>query len=145
VNARAARKTLAAATREQAKAWPARLTEVPASEWPKARPSRERPLALWRSRHYLAQLYRAPWLADVEVRRLSINRVTLSPKGGWDENIPWQDLMRCKREAGYGDWYGVEVYPRDRDEVNVANMRHLWLLSGPLPIGWFEGEPREGL
>jgi hypothetical protein len=145
VTARAARKVAARITREQAKAWPELLTPVPESEWPRKRPGREHPIALWRSRHYLAQLYEAPWLADVRVLRLSINRVTLSTRGGWDENIPWQDLMRCKREAGYGEWYAVEIYPRDFDEVNVANMRHLWLLSEPLPIGWFATDPRPGI
>jgi hypothetical protein len=110
---------------------------VPESEWPHS-PEAERPQAVWRSRHYLAVVYPVPALNGVEVRRLSVNRVTIRPDGHWDEGIRWDDLQRLKRETGHGDWYGVEIYPRDRDIVNVANMRHLWLLAEPLALGWFE-------
>jgi hypothetical protein len=30
----------------------------------------------------------------------------------------------------------VEVYPKDSDIVNVANMRHLWLVDDKTNIGW---------
>jgi hypothetical protein len=139
---RADRKVLVAAMREQRKAWPEQLAEVPREQWPPRRsPASEYPLAVWRSRHYLAVVYPAPiYMAGprgIQTRRLSVNRVTLRGDGRWDENIPWDDLQRCKRETGHGDWYGLEVYPRDRDIVNDANMRHLWLLAEPLEIGWF--------
>lgn len=129
--------------RKQATAWPAHLVRYPESAWPRPRPGVERPLAIWRSRHYLAMFYPAPAFGGVEVRRLTINRTTLRTDGHWDENIPWDDLQRCKRETGHGDWYAVEVYPRDRDLVAVANMRHLWLLAEPLPIGWFASLPSD--
>lgn len=94
-------------------------------------------MAVWRSRHYFVMVFATPPLNGVEARRLSINRVTIGSDGHWNQDIPWEDLQRCKRETGHGDWYGVEVYPRDRDIVNIANMRHLWLLAEPLGIGWF--------
>lgn len=125
--------------RKQATAWPAQLAEVPESEWPEAARGVKRPLAVWRSQYFLAVVYATPAVGGVEARRLSVNRVTITNDGHWGANIAWEDLQRCKTEAGYGDWYGVEVYPRERDVVNVANMRHLWLLAEPLPIGWFEG------
>lgn len=132
------RRALARETRQQSKAWPERLVAVPKSEWPRPVVG-SLPDAVWRSRHYLALQYPAPSVGFVEVRRLTVNRVTVGNDGHWDQNIPWEDLQRCKRETGHGDWYGIEVYPRERDIVNVANMRHLWLLSEPLAIGWFEG------
>ncbi len=133
---RVERRALARAMRKRAEGWPEHLAPVPEKEWPPRR-TVEYPTALWRSRHYLAALYEATPLDGVEVRRLSVNRVTVSTRGGWEQNIPWDDLQRCKRETGHGDWYGVEIYPRDRDVVNVANMRHLWLLAAPLGLGWF--------
>jgi hypothetical protein len=141
MTSRSERKALVRHTREQCKAWPVHLEPVPESDWPprRGRTDEQYPKALWRSRRYLVQMYPQPPFNGVEVRRLSVNRVTLGPGGHWDENIPWDDLMRCKRESGHGDWYGIEIYPRDRDIENVANMRHLWLLAEPLPIGWFEG------
>jgi hypothetical protein len=123
---------------------PSPLVEVPESEWPPPRPGKGRPQAVWRSERYLALLYGAPPFGGIEVRRLTVNRVTLGHDGRWEQNIPWDDLQRCKRETGHGDWYGLELYPRDRDLVNVANMRHLWLLSEPLAIGWFSEERRRG-
>jgi hypothetical protein len=93
-------------------------------------------MSVWRSREFLVQAYAAPPLNGIEVHRLSVCRVTLQSDGRWDAEITWDDLQRVKREAGFGDWYAVEVYPRDRDVVNVANMRHLWLFADPLPIGW---------
>lgn len=133
---KANRRALANALREQAKAWPIQLAPVPEAEWPR-REGKERPIALWRSRHYLAAVYEEKWIGDTEIRRLSVNRVTLGRDGRWEQFIPWDDLQLCKHETGHGDWYGIEIYPRDRDLVNVANMRHLWLLSEPLAIGWF--------
>jgi hypothetical protein len=124
-------------TRKQATAWPAHLTQLPARDWPEVPAGIERPGAVWRSRHYLALVFAAPALGHIEVRRLTVNRVTLGRDGQWDDQIPWEDLQRCKREIGLGDWYGLEVYPRDRDLVAVANMRHLWLLAEPLALGWF--------
>lgn len=34
----------------------------------------------------------------------------------------------------------VEIYPAERDIVNVANMRHLWVLPERLPFGWRRDE-----
>ena len=128
--------SLAREMRKQAQAWPAHLVELPKEQWPQVATDCY-PLQAWRSRRYLVLRYEEPSLDDIEVRRLSICRVTIDNAGGWQQDIPWQDLQDCKRETGHGHWYAVEVYPRDRDLVNVANLRHLWLLSVPLPIGWF--------
>lgn len=138
---RAERRAIAGQMRKQATAWPLHLALVPESEWPPRRAETSLyPKGVWRSRHYLVLMYAAPSLDGVEVRRLTVNRVTIGNDGHWSQDIPWEDLQRCKRETGHGDWYGVEIYPRDRDTVNVANMRHLWLLAEPLGIGWFGPE-----
>lgn len=136
---RNARRALRRDLEKRASAWPTELARVPESEWPPRRPgTREYPTALWRSRDYVVMMYRAPSLGGVEVRRLSINRCAIGIDGRWQQDIPWEDLQRCKRETGHGDWYAVEIYPRDRDIVNDANMRHLWLLAEPLGIGWVQ-------
>lgn len=133
------RRATARITREQAAAWPLQLTEVPQSEWPARDPkATSYPEAVWRSRHFLVQQHEAPLFQGIFVRRLTINRTTTRLDGRFDQDISWDDLQRCKRETGHGDWYAIEIYPRDRDVVNVANMRHLWLLAEPLPIGWFK-------
>lgn len=137
---RAERRVLASDMRKQAATWPAHLVEIPEREWPPHRAEHgTRALRIWRSRHYLVQLYAEPPLGAIDVVRLTINRVTIRGDGHWNQDIPWEDLQRCKRESGHGDWYALEVYPRDRDIVRACNMRHLWLLAEPLAIGWFNG------
>jgi hypothetical protein len=143
VSGRVERRAAVRDLRQRSKLWSEKLVEVPREQWP-GRPGLTVPVKLWKSRHYLAQLHEETWLGNTEVLRLSVNRVARAA-GGWGENIPWQELMRCKREAGYADWYAIEIYPRDRDIVNVANMRHLWLLSEPLAIGWFDGQGEAGI
>lgn len=128
--------------RKTAKEWPLRLEPVPESEWPRRRCEvTQYPIGVWRSCLYLVQVFEEPpfmpGLGGIELRRMTVNRVTISANGGWEQDIHWEELQRCKRETGHEDWYGIEIYPRDRDLVNVANMRHLWLLREPLAIGWF--------
>jgi hypothetical protein len=133
---RAARRAMAGELRKQAKQWPEQLVEVPESEWPEIR-GHTQPVAALRSRSFLVQIYVEPFFAGKACHRLTANRVTIGAGGHWQDGITWDELQRLKREAGYGDWYGVEVYPRDRDAVTDCNMRHLWLLERPLPLGWF--------
>lgn len=118
-------------TSESAK-YPAHLVDVPRCEWPDNPPPKL--LRALRSRTYMVQVFNEGH-AGVLVR-LSVNRTAIEPKGGWLQDIPWEDLQRLKREAGYGDFDAAEVYPRDADVVNVANMRHLWVLAQPLQFAW---------
>lgn len=112
---------------------PANLTLIPPKDFP---PVDHPPLKAWQSRKYMAQLYDEANETYPRLLRLSICRVRIKGDGGWQQNITWEELQAIKRELGYGDWWGVECYPRDRDIVNVANFRHLWLLPEPLDIGW---------
>lgn len=94
------------------------------------------PMLAWRSKKFIVQLFgedkMMPGLA-----RLSISKAKFV-SGNWADGITWDELQQIKREVGLGDYYAIEVYPRDKDLVNVANMRHLWVCKEPLQIGWFE-------
>ena len=116
----------------QAKKYPAHLVEVPPEEWPHGSSITRN--ALWRSREYLVQEF-AESTALVLVR-LSISRTQIDKKGGWSQDIAWEDLQRLKGEAGYGGFDALEVYPADKDVVNVANMRHLWVMRDRVPFAW---------
>ena len=113
---------------------PMALTAVPKASWP-SEPG-ARPIEVWQSREYLVQLFEEPC-----GHRLTVCRVMLGVDGRWEDGLSWDELQRIKRATGFGDTYAFEIYPRDRDIVNVANMRHLWLLREPLPIGWFASRP----
>jgi hypothetical protein len=111
--------------------WPVELKEWPREEWPVPN---DRVQRVWRSRGFLVQGYVEP---DPVIIRLSILRAALDKSGGWQQEISWEELQRLKREAGFGDFEAVEVFPPDRDVVNVANIRHLWILpAGHLPFVW---------
>lgn len=109
---------------------PEQLTELASHEMPHGDGA---PVKVWRSRKYAIQLFEA----GAGVLRLSICRSKLRDDGRWEDGLSWDELQSLKSEVGYGSWYAVEVYPADKDVVNVANMRHLWLLPEPLAVGWF--------
>lgn len=78
----------------------------------------------FRSENFLAQVYR-----EGDYIRISVNTAKIDKNGTqWKDGIAWDDLQRIKSEIGYGDKAAVEVYPPDDKVVNVANMRHLFVL-----------------
>lgn len=114
------------------KEYPVDLQRVPSKDWPMQDDGTR--FDVWVSRTFLVQLFDE----QDNAIRMTVNRVTRTT-GSWDEKISWDQLQNIKRDIGYGDYYAIEVYPRDEDIVNVANMRHLWILAEPLNIGWFRG------
>jgi hypothetical protein len=130
------RRAMATFAYEQAKKRPPKLTEIPRHLWPM---SQTKQTHVWHSQKFLVQMFDETPFQGIDTRRISVSRVTLKNDGRWEEDISWEELMQVKREIGFADWYGLEIFPRDIDIVNVANMRHLWLLAAPLDIGWFHG------
>lgn len=125
------RKAYAAALRAENARQPVMLTAIPRDRWPTT--LRDAPqIAVYRSKTLLAQLF------DVGdgVLRLSVNRTTMRTDGRWDDGLTWDDLMRAKREAGLAGSWAVEVFPPDSEIVNVANMRHLFLLPEAPDYAW---------
>jgi hypothetical protein len=112
------------------------LSEIPFDRWPSIVVDGALRIGVFRNRTHLVQLFKEPG----GMLRLSVNRTE------WDErvkrfrdDISWDDLQRLKAEAGFGDRVAVEIYPPDALIVNVANMRHLWILpagSERLPFVW---------
>lgn len=133
---RAERRAIARYAQVEAAKRPERLTTIPREQWPNY--SQQDLQAVWQSRKFLVQVFSAKPFNGIECKRLTVCRVTLGADGRWDQNITWDELYAIKAELGFGDWYSIEIYPRERDLVNVANMRHLWLLAQPLQIGWFK-------
>ena len=114
--------------------WPIELREIPQDDWPdslRSAPLREHPKRVWRSRRFLVMLFQP----TIERTRLSVCH-TEHDGDRWRDGIGWNDLQRLKREAGYGDVWAVEIYPDDREVVDVADMRHLWLLPEAPPFAW---------
>ncbi len=131
-----------ATTREQRRAliranaaWPATLREVERKDWPAHAVLPPNILKVFRSRDFIVQVYDAPAPA---VCRLSIHRpIVDASTGRWKDGIAWEEIQALKREAGYGTMWAVEVYPTDFEVVNVANMRHVWIVPPEsVPFAW---------
>jgi len=117
---------------------PAHLVRVPRELWPDMSKAPgggtgSVPLACFRSRAFLA----VAWLEPNGFTRLSVNRTE------WDErkqrfrdDISWDDLQRLKAEAGFADFCALEIYPPDCHVVNVANMRHIFIVPTPPRFMW---------
>lgn len=113
------------------KQWPVELRLWPENQWPPVSNRTRAPDELWRSRDFLVQIYKE----NDDVERLSVIRTKVEGDRFVD-GISWEDLQRLKRECGRGDRDAVEIFPADKDIVNVANMRHLWVLPYPFDLAW---------
>lgn len=108
--------------------YPETLQEIPPTEWPAhllCGFGKDIPRAAWRSRRYHVTLWEQ---AKGGIFRLSITRTDFDRGRRFRDNITWDDLQRLKAEAGFGETCAVEIYPPDSRKVDVANMRHLFLM-----------------
>lgn len=111
------------------------LEAIPKEQWPSAyRALTCEHLQVFRSRHFLVQVVREQPSGNV---RLSVNRTALNDAGdSWEDGITWDELMQIKRQCGYASHWASEIYPPDHETVNVANLRHLWLLPEAPAQAW---------
>jgi len=84
----------------------------------------------WFSRVYIVQVAQTrhePW------KRLSIRRLN-----GTEIRENWNELWTIKNEIAGEDTTAVEVYPSTTDLVDLAPMRHLFVVPAdfPLPCLW---------
>lgn len=102
---------------------------------PSKRPKASKLIEVWKSEDYLVQIYKDHngWI------RLSINRVTFTLVNNhpiWQDGITWDDLYNIKNDLGFHDKWLVECYPPEDELVNVANIRHLFVLDEPPKFGF---------
>jgi hypothetical protein len=74
-----------------------------------------------------------------DIVRLSIQRTRLNSKGGWLDGITWDEIQKIKDDIGYHDKCAVEIYPPKDSIVNVANIRHIFILPEPPKYMWKKG------
>lgn len=123
-----------AARREHARrmaAHPKELTEMPRERWPHMPTSVPR-VRVFISSELLVQEFEEP----EGVMRLSVNRTTVRTDGHWVDGISWDTLQAVKDAVGYADRDAFEIFPAKRDVVNIANIRHLWILPKPIALAW---------
>lgn len=106
-----------------------KLVRVPHEEWPAAMPKGL--VDVWRSQGFLVQVFDPKDGAQ----RLTVCRTKHNGKS-WVPGITWDELQQIKAECGNSEVYAVEIFPAESDLVNVANMRHLWLLNKAPDFAW---------
>lgn len=93
---------------------------------------------------YVVQLFDVP--TDIGLVQHLIVRPNV---GGKNREPPWRDMQRIKRELVGPDAEAVQVYPRERDIVDSADVYHLFVLpyDHALPFGLHRecGIPRRGV
>lgn len=132
--AREARRELNRAAERENRMWPQTLMPFEPSFRGRTAAGLRR---VWRSRRFLVMEFVTPEAGDVV--RLSVQRVDHAAfrTDALENPISWDDLMACKAQVGYGDAWAVEVYPADGHVVDLARMRHLWLVPAEsLPFAW---------
>lgn len=115
----------------------AQFMALPKEEWPSHLYDPKR-VAVWLSRSFLVQKFEE----CAGVTRLTINLTRGNGQGRWQDGISWDELQQIKNAVGFSEYDAVEVYPKASDLVNVANMRHLWILPEPLPFVWRSDDKR---
>ncbi len=111
--------------------WSSVLKMIPKNEWPLVDIDHKR-IEVWRSNKYLVQVFNE----NNAMLRISVCRTMVQTNGSWVDGIKWEELQEIKRGIGRGNLCAVEVFPRDQDIVNDANMRHLWVLPENAIFGW---------
>ena len=77
-----------------------------------------------RNKYFLVQIF-----INKDVVRLSINRATINKEGTrWQDGITWDEIQDIKNKLGYQDKCAVELYPPEKHVVDVANIRHIFIL-----------------
>ena len=73
-----------------------------------------------------------------------VNHLKVRRHDGRTNHLTWDELMVIKNEMLGEEALAIELFPRDRDVVNEADIRHLWELpEGVLPEG-FGLQKRDG-
>lgn len=106
------------------------FVSVPPDHWPKT--NGQLVLDVKRNARFLVQIIQF----SKGIIRLSICRTMIDRNGAWLDGITWEELQSIKDAVGFADRDAVEVFPRSCDIVNVANMRHLWVMDKELPCVW---------
>lgn len=108
-----------------------RMREIPKVEWQREVRSDAKTIVIkvFKGRGFLVQVRK-----HNDTIRLSINKVKHHFEDGrpiWEDGITWDELQAIKNECGYADKWMCEYYPPEEDVINVANIRHLWLMDKP--------------
>lgn len=106
-----------------------KMEKVPEGEWAhlNSHDSSNPVISVFKSDKFLVQIRRQRTSI-----RLSINKIAHTFEKGkpiWKDGITWDELQEIKNQCGFEkDWFS-EYYPPRDEVVNIANIRHLWIMD----------------
>lgn len=102
--------------------------EVPKKDWVKI-VGDSWPVKVFKSEDYMVQVYKD----EDGIERLSISSCWYKFNGfmepTWKDQFTWDELQLIKNSIGYKNKWLVECYPPVENTVNIANIRHLFVLN----------------
>ena len=116
--------------RKMNRQYPPHLIDVPGDQWPENVSAR--PFRVLRSRDFLVTCFNE----SDGIVRLTVCRTEIDGAGMWRSDIDWDTMQRLKAESGYEFLWAAEILPPANQLVNVANMRHIWVLPSKPEYGW---------
>lgn len=122
---RAQRRALEKAKRFLINSYPEELTRVAEDDPNMPYTSHAQDLdSVWRNKKYTVMVWNVP-----AGKKITISRNTWdSHSCRYKDGITWDEIMEIKRGVGFGDQNAIEFYPPDDEIINIANVRHIWIL-----------------
>lgn len=108
------------------------LFRVEKSEWPETQPGWSRPIDVIGGLGLISLVFQeGSGRLRISARWAQIGAVWDKTPIGWEALQAVKNFVAPQRAA-------LEIYPVEGREVNVANMRHLWVLPEKtgIPFGW---------
>lgn len=122
---RAQRRALEKVKRQLIATYPDELTIVPENDPNMPYTSHPQDLdSVWRNKKYTVMVWNVPAGKKITISRNEWDSHTCRYKDG----ITWDEIMEIKRGVGFGNQNAVEFYPPDNEVINIANVRHIWIL-----------------
>jgi hypothetical protein len=108
---------------------PFKMVKIPEEEWKHLNNGNPatKIFETWKSSRFLVQIR-----FHGNRIKLCVNKVLYTKKNGkihWQDGITWDELQEIKNQVGYKDFWLCEYFPPQDKVVNIANIRHLWLLD----------------
>lgn len=121
------------------------LVELTEDQWPKI-PWIKKPDKVYHSRRFIVQLFREEkGLVRISVNRTDIEACPDPPGWRFRDGISWDQLQEIKNSIGFKNMDAIEIFPAKFDEVNVGNMRHLWVCPAPVWFAWRNPERHKNI
>lgn len=119
------RRALERAKRQLIASYPDELTRVDENDPNMPYTSHAQDLdSVWRNKKFTVMVWNVP-----AGKKLSISRNTWdSHTNRYHDGITWDEIMEIKRGCGFGEQNAIEFFPPDSQVINIANVRHIWLL-----------------